>query len=270
MNYYEKQRCNNSYIDKIVLYNRDTEKYFQPKCKSYSCPKHGFIQRERLQKAIHRWLLQYKIIRFWTFTVRTDESLSIEVTNQLFKKAWHRFITDLRRSKLLTKKQRNLQYVKVYEHTKKGVLHVHLFSTEYVHYTQINEIWNNALACFFRPRNKQGNVHMKAHKSPRVAAKYIAKYVSKEAMSKSSRVRVWSKSGRISIFDKRVSSGRWVIIRKSSLNYLLLVNDVPILVQTTPSITKVRVKRSANVDHPRLFREHFDYFNQRYVFSYVS
>lgn len=258
--YYETQVCNNSFIDRIVLYNSDTKKYFQPKCKSYSCPKHGFIQRQRLEKGIKKWLDGHKIIRFWTFTMRSDKTKTNEQNNEIFKKAWHRFITELRRNKMLTKKERSLQYVKVYELHKTGILHVHLFSTVYIHWVKLQSLWDYALGAQQNKTGKLGNVNVKGMTNSGRAAKYISKYVTKMAIQKEVKVRSWSKSGKVAIFDKRVSSGNWHIIRKDSVDYIHLKNGEPILVGISASVTKISRKKVRAPDHPRLWAEYFDYF----------
>ena len=267
MNYYEKQLCNNDYIDRIVMYNHETKKYFQPKCKSYSCPKHGFIQRQRLQKAIQKWLDQFDIIRFWTFTIRKTQEYSNEEFNLQFKKVWHRFITELRRNKILTKREQKLQYVKVYELHRSGVLHIHLFSTEFIHWTKLQSLWDYAVGCHFSHVGKRGNVHTKKIPTSRQASHYISKYVTKMAIQKEIKVRSWSKSGRVSIFDKRVSKGKWSIIRKDSIEYIHLRAGEPILVEISPRVTDFSLKRVRPPPHPAIFIERFDWFLQQYLFS---
>lgn len=266
-NYYESQVCNNDYIDKIVLYNSETGKYFNPKCKSYGCPKHGFIQRDRLAKAIEEWLKGHKIIRFWTFTARFDNSKPIMAQNENFKLAWKYFITELRRNKLLSKKQRKLDYVKVYELHKLGGLHVHLFSTEFIHWTKLQTIWEKCLSRYFPASKKLGNVNTKAHLTPIKASLYIAKYVTKMSLQTDIKIRAWSKSSKVALFPKRLSTGKWHLIRKDSLDYIHLQMGVPILVGITPSVTIKTQKRRAKIPDIDIF---FDFESPNFDYGYFG
>lgn len=274
-NYYESQNCNNSYIDKIVLYNSETKKWFKPKCKSYSCPKHGFIQRERLAKAIEQWLRGHNIIRFWTFTARFDNSKPMAPQNESYRLAWKYFITELRRNKLLSKKQRKLDYVKVYEVHKLGGLHVHLFSTEFVHWSVLQTIWEKCLSRYFPASKKLGNVNTKAHLTPVKASLYIAKYVTKFSLQTDIKIRAWSKSSKVSLFPKVLKSGNWYLIRKDSLDFIRLQNGEPILVGITPHVTVKTKKQRHKPPDIDIFFEfecpnfEFGYFGRfkRYSFS---
>lgn len=251
--YYDLQQCNNEYIDKIVLYNSETKKWFNPKCKSYSCPKHGFIQRDKLAKGIENWLKGHSIIRFWTFTARFDNSKPIMPQNENFKLAWKYFITELRRNKLLSKKQRKLDYVKVYELHKLGGLHVHLFSTEFIHWTKLQTIWEKCLSRYFPASKKLGNVNTKAHLTPIKASLYIAKYVTKMSLQTDIKIRAWSKSSKVALFPKRLSSGKWHLIRKDSVDYIHLQMGVPILVGITPSVTTKTKKQRPKIPDIDIF-----------------
>lgn len=266
-NYYQTQKCSNEYIQRIVMYNHETGKYFQPKCKSYSCPKHGFIQRERLAKAIQKWLKGLDHIRFWTFTIRKTNNYSVEEFNELYKRVWHRFITELRRNKMLTKREQKMDYIKVYEVHKTGCLHIHLFATEYIHWTKLQSLWDYSVGCHFNINGKSGNVHTKRKVSLKDAAWYIAKYVTKIALQVDVKIRAWSKSGRFSIFDKKLKSGKWSIIRKDSIEYIHLQMGVPILVQISPCVTIKPPKKYALFPNIKIFSEFYDPLSKIYLFS---
>jgi hypothetical protein len=87
------------------------------------------------------------------------------------------------------------------------------------------------------------------------------------AIQKEVKVRSWSKSGRVSIFERRVKKGNWTIIRKDSIDFIHLKNGEPILVQISPRVTNDSLKKVRPPPHPRIFAEQFDSLSDLYYFS---
>lgn len=249
-----KNKCPDCYMKRIVIYNEQKNKYFQPHCKTYTCPEHGWKKKKDLEKGIEKWLSQFGVIRFLTFTVKFNKNDDLDLHNFKVQKAWHRFITELRRNKIFTERERNLQYVKVYEYHKSGALHLHVLSSEYVHWIKLQAVWQSALSLFFDGKGKLGNVNAKGIKSAKAGAKYVAKYVVKMAEMRKKRIRSWSKSGKVSIFPKKEKQKGWMIIRKDTIEYSLVRLGIPILELSSVNVTNSNRKKA-----PPLFSAFSDY-----------
>lgn len=259
--------CSNCFSSKIGLYNRKTQKFIKPHCRTYTCPTHGWKKQADLRAGIEKWLSQFKHIRMYTFTIRNTGEYSNEDFNYLFTKVWHHFLVSLRRSKLLSTRERGVQYIKVYELHKLGTLHVHALMSEFIHWSRIQTIWEESIKVYFRISGKQGNVHIRGSRNAKSGARYVAKYVTKMAKEGLSKVRSWSKSGKVAIFAKRVSTGKWAILRKGSLDYKLAKLGIPILVGRVSCVTENRRITPKKYEHPRLFVEYWNYLYN--IFTYI-
>lgn len=260
--------CSNCYSSRIALYNTKTSKVIKPHCRTYTCPNHGWKKKKDLQDGIEKWLKSFSHVRMMTFTIRNTGEFKNEVFNYLFTKVWHLFITELRRSRLLSERERQVQYIKVYELHKLGTLHIHALLSEYIHWSKLQTIWDKCIRFYFTVAGKAGNVNVRGSKSAKSGARYVAKYVVKMAGQLLAKVRSWSKSGKVAIFAKRISSGDWIILQRDSLEYRLARVGFPILVYRVPSVTESRNKKQSYVEHPRLFKETWDHFNQIFRFLY--
>lgn len=258
--------CSNCFSSKIALYNPKTQKIIKPHCRTYTCPDHGWKKAKELAEGIEKWLSQFERVRMFTFTIRNTGEFKNETFNYLFAKVWHRFIVELRRSKVLTKKQRNVQYIKVYELHKVGTLHVHALMSEYFHWATIQTIWQKAIRTYFNIKGKSGNVNVKGSRSAKGGAKYVSKYVTKMAKQGLLRVRSWSKSGKVAIFKKRIKTDVWIMLRRNTQDYRLAKLGFPILVREVSCVTENLIKMRKKLEHPRIFYERFNYFLGHFVF----
>lgn len=226
-------------MSKLLLVNKVNGEMFQPHCKSYTCPTHGWKRRKDLEKGIAKWLKQFDYTRLITFTAKFVCTSNIQEHNRKFQRAWHRFITELRRNKMLSKREQNVQYIKVYEYHKSGALHIHALFSEFIHWSKVQALWQYSLERTVGGSGKLGNVNMKGQKNAEKGAKYVAKYVVKMAHDRRSRIRAWSKSGNVALFKKRKSTGEWIMVKKGTLNYDLAWQGLPMLEIGIPNVTDV-------------------------------
>jgi hypothetical protein len=195
-------------------------------CNKYSCPVCGKKKAKILYKAIHTWLMQFDKIRMWTLTLSGSVVQDNYEHYKILQECWRRFITEIRRNKYLSEKQRNIQYVRVAElheghHSSNsevkniGKVHFHVFVTEYIEVKFVQSIWNHILQELTGQQCKVGNVNMMMIPNAEVAAHYVTNYVLKSAKLLEAKQKKWTKSGKVSIMTKRISSGEWMIINMS-------------------------------------------------------
>jgi hypothetical protein len=178
-------------------------------CKAYRCPHCGPIKRRQLWRAIHRYLQNWDIIRFWTFTLTSNVAKLHSKHYKVLQTAWKYFMTYLRRSPELQKRAQNLNYIRVNEMHKSGYTHLHVFIDVFLHYDLILSLWT--VAC-----NKAISVHgidysdklchcnVKAIHNPKVCANYVVKYVLKAAEDDFKPfLRFYSKSQKVVFFAKK-------------------------------------------------------------------
>lgn len=262
-----KRKCPDCYMKKILLYNRITHKYFKPHCKTYTCPEHGWKKKRDLEKGIAKWLESFKTIRLITFTVRFEKGADLDLHNYKVQKAWHRFITELRRNSIFSRKEKDTQYVKVYEYHKSGALHIHALFSNYIHWTKLQAIWQSALEVHFEGAHKLGNVNAKGGKSPKSGAKYLAKYVVKMANTRKSRIRSWSKSGRVAIFEKKDKQEGWMILQKDSVEGRMALLGIPILERGSVNVTDAPRKKRPPDPNWTSDYEYYSWDDKIYRFS---
>jgi hypothetical protein len=181
-------------------------------CNKYSCPYCGKRKAKQLYAAIYDYFRQFEYIRMWTLTLSSKCDILPEKHYEILQECWRRFITEVRRSKVLSSKQRNLQYIRVSEMHKSGFIHFHVLVTEYVEFKFLQAIWNHIIQDFTGLSGKQGNINIKGIKAHKEAAHYVVKYVLKGSLTIDTRKKKWTKSGRCSIMTKHTSSGEWLII----------------------------------------------------------
>lgn len=195
----EKPVCNNTYLKYLTVYNTTTGESFKPKCKSYSCPKHGWIKGKELAQAIESEIKNWDKVRFWTFTLSTKVADSPESHSKLLSKCWRYFITEIRRNTLLTKSEQELSYVKVSESHQSGYLHYHVFFSKYVHFSKIYALWVDACMKVCNSSNKISGCFVVGNRKAEVVAKYVVKYVLKESAKKLKYVNLYSVSGDVKL-----------------------------------------------------------------------
>lgn len=262
--------CKNCYSSKIAFYNRKTDKVIKPYCKTYTCPDHGWKKKKDLEEGLTKWLKTFGHVRMLTFTIRKQKELKNADFNKKFTRVWHLFITKLRRNRLLSDRERNVQYVKVYELHKLGTLHIHALFSEYIHWTKLQRLWNESIDTYFDIVGKRGNVHIRGSRSAKGGAKYVAKYVTKMAYQFGIKIRSWSKSGKVAIFAKRVSSGDWMILLRDSQEFRLASVGWPIVLSRVSCVTEIRKKMPTKPPDPKIFREMWNHFAQRYYFLFQT
>lgn len=222
------------------LLNKATGELKKLRCKSYSCPSCGRIKSQRLFSALNKYLKSFKNIRLFTFTFRTSNLSPIELNSQA-SKVWHVFMRSLRRCTALHDNQKKVQYVKFVELTKRGFIHFHVIMSEYMPLPILLPMWYKAINLVFDLVGKNGSINVRHAYNSKSVARYICKYVVKNAtdMSRYKRrgwiefnkvLRLWSKSGRVTIFDRYEKSGDWsmIIIPDS-----LILNTFSITAQKT-------------------------------------
>src|SRR5690606_19869811 len=106
---YDNTPCDGCYLHNVRVIDKKTGEDWTPVCKSYKCEKHGWIHTKRLEQAPENYLKTFKHVRFWTFTL-SSRNFDNPVTHaRALSKVWRYFITEMRRSKLLTPAERNIQ-----------------------------------------------------------------------------------------------------------------------------------------------------------------
>lgn len=232
-------------------------------CKKYSCEYCGKIKALKLKKALNKYLSKFKIVRMFTYTVRTTIFKSPKHWNALASEVWRRYINNIRRNPNLTKKQQNFQFIKIVEFTQRGFIHFHVIQTEYIDWFACYRAWNEALAVVLARNlvwsdnkiingDQLGAVNIKGIQNYKHAANYVVKYLVKSAKEITEntekyieidrkRVRLWSKSEKISFFPKKqnVHGWRFTIMAKEDLDSLL---NLYLLDVTSPELSEKIIK----------------------------
>ena len=219
------------HCDGLFFINVLTGEKISAKCKSYSCEYCGPRKAFRLEQALAVYFKQFKHIRMFTFTFRTTAFDNAGAENKAASEIWRRFVNNLRRCNSLVDAQKNVNFVRVLEFTKRGYPHFHCFFMEYLPIQVIQGLWNNAVNKILGSTGCNGNVNVsysgpagknkgKPNFTAESAAKYAAKYVLKAAREKKDNMRLWSKSNSVSIFPSHISTGEWTFLnmRSSLLN----------------------------------------------------
>jgi hypothetical protein len=227
--------------DGLYFFNIHTGEHINGKCKAYSCDYCGPKKAYRLECALTEYFKQYSHLRLFTFTFRTSALDKCPDANKASSEIWRRFIIDIRRSTSLSPFQRNVDYVRVLEFTRRGYPHFHVFMSEYMPIQVIQGIFNNAVnkVCGTKGTNCHIEVTYsgcsdarknKGNFTPERAAKYCAKYVLKSAKEKPENMRLWSKSSNVKLFPDKAFSCGWFFLnlRSSFLNlYELGITSQP-------------------------------------------
>jgi len=199
---YDHSPCDGCYLNHIRVHRTSDGKLIKPKCKSYSCEKHGWMHAKRLQEAIQQKVESWQKVRFWTFTLTNRLSKTPEEHSKSLSKSWRYFVTELRRNKLLSERERNVSYIKVSESHKSGYLHYHVFFSEYIHYSKIKALWEYATSTVFDYLGKLGSVDVRGNLDAKTCSKYVTKYVVKQAKRKLKYANLYSCSGNEALFEK--------------------------------------------------------------------
>jgi hypothetical protein len=196
----------------MFLYNWQTGNYTKIRCNRYACPVCGKLKVRRLYAALYKYFRQYKFLRLWTFTLSSKIGDSEEFRFKLLSQAFSLFIKEIRRSPLFSERQKKMCYVKCIDIGQNGHLHFHALFSEFIDIRQVIPIWQHIV---HRLSNMEGHicsVHAKGIISTKNAARYICKYVLKAAQEIILKVRRYTKSGKMALFDKRAPNGAWYIV----------------------------------------------------------
>lgn len=201
----------------LFFYNPDTAQILKMKCKTYSCPFCGGKKAKSLEIGITKWIEKWELRRLWTFTYRTtmfQDYTDIECI-KFSSQIWHYFITYVRRHPALNKTLRNFQYIRVLEFTKKGFPHYHCFFDRYLPIQIMHSCWCSAINTVMKTSGTMGNVDIAKHCHDAVkAAAYVVKYVLKsvDEFPSNRGFRLYTKSSRVSLFEKFAKNGKWYMI----------------------------------------------------------
>lgn len=217
--------------DGLYFFNVHTGEFGNASCKAYGCDYCGPKKAFKFEIALREYFQQYKHIRLFTFTFRTSVLDNTPDPNKASSEIWRRFVVNLRRSSSLSSSQRNVDYVRILELTKRGYPHFHIFMSEYMPIQVISGIFNNAVnqVCGSTGTNSHIEVTYsgtskttknKGNFNAESASRYCAKYVLKSAKEKPENMRLWSKSGNVRLFPEKKFSCGWFFLnsRTSLLN----------------------------------------------------
>lgn len=206
----------------IFFFDYTNKKIIKAGCKAYICPICGPRKIARFRTALQKYLNTFQFIRLFTFTQHTPDELDPNYQNLNLSKVWEIFIKELRRDKELNPKQRNVQYVRVVEFTERGYLHYHVCFDAFLPILKIRQIWNNALATIFKSYGSRGGINIKTIANSKHVANYLCKYMVKSAEKEFGKIRRWSKSNKITLFEKFVSPNEIYFVHFSSSGLLNL------------------------------------------------
>jgi hypothetical protein len=255
--------------ESYILINEQSGEILRLGCKRYACEVCGPKKAYKLKKAITNYLKNFKFIRLFTYTVRTTIFKDVRHWNKLSREVWRRYINNIRRNKLLTDSQRHFQYIKVVEFTKKGYIHFHVIQTHYLDWVVCYRAWNEAIAVVLGRSlvwsdnkiincDQLGAVNIKGIANAKHATNYIVKYLVKSAKDVAEksytlmgvevkRVRLWSKSERVSFFRKKEGCHGWrfTIVAREEINDLL---NLYLLDISSPELSEKIIKSNKLVE----------------------
>lgn len=204
-------------------------------CNRYDCSHCGRIKTFKFKKALQKYLSSFNKLTLWTFSVRTTTFHNQKHWNRMASEAWRRFTIEIRRDKSLTEYQRNFQYIKVCEFTKRGYIHWHCFFNCYFDmlylWKKFNIIISRMLGITLRfdENGRLGeqsimSVNYQQIPNAKRASSYVAKYLIKSCQDLTQRmpqliggsrksVKLWTKSGRIAFFPKKQTVHAWIFLR---------------------------------------------------------
>lgn len=232
-------------------------------CNRYDCSHCGKIKAWKFKKALKKYLDTFKLIKFWTFNVRTTSFYNAPQWNRMSGEVWRRFINNIRRNKELTKFQRTFQYVKVAEFTQKGYIHFHVVINCYLPHAVVYKAWNDAISIVFDlpliydqngklNENSLGGVNIIQIPNSKTASNYLTKYLLKasaEITQKSElilgiarkRIRLYTKSNKVAFFPKKHGANAWLFINAGAFSETEAIY-LNILAITSPELATKYIK----------------------------
>jgi hypothetical protein len=203
-------------MNNFVLINTKTGESFDVRCNTYACDFCGPKKRFKLASALEKHFDSYSHIRLWTFTLSSRFFDTPETQVKALSRVWHYFITYCRRNQLLTEKERQFQYVKVFEPHRSGYFHLHALLDRYIRIEKLYAIWTYAIRKVVGSDEPAGYCYVVGSKSSRRAAHYVSKYVVKTARHACRRMNYYSKSAGIALFERHPGNSQFVLLRKDS------------------------------------------------------
>lgn len=193
----------------MFIFNETTKKIIPLKCKAYACEHCGPIKTIKFRVALEKYLKSFDFVRMFTFTQHTPENLEPAHQHENISKVWSLFMKEVRRDKTLSERQRKFQYVKVTEFTERKFVHYHVVISVFLPILTLRKHWNNALFKVFGFVGGRGGINIKTMANAKNCAAYITKYISKMLQEDFGKLRRWSKSNKISIFEKFDPVDKW-------------------------------------------------------------
>jgi hypothetical protein len=240
------QRSLNSFV-----INRETKQAHQLHCKAYHCKECGPIKASKLRKALTNYLSQWKIIGFWTITLKQVDVWNTETHQKHLRECWRRFLNSIRRNVSLSPEQRKMVFIKVVEEHKNGFIHYHLATNVFIPYQIVNNIWAHVIEQVTGISGKNGNIHCKSIMNPKQVAAYITKYITKMSLKLAIRLRRYSKSNGLVLFPAKVTPGDWIYCtyRGQSIEEAILEFDLrqDILVSNKHNFPKLATELIASI-----------------------
>lgn len=205
-----------SRVQNHFLFDFSTGELIKVSCKAYKCPECGPRKKFKLQKAIEKYVKSWDRIRMFTFTFSSNifSGLNMEEKLKLASKIWKTFRDSIRKSHVLTHFEKNFQYIKTIELQENGSPHFHALVDRFIFHSRIDKIWKSAIRQNTDYKGTLGSVNIQGGIRKGDAGKYITKYVTKQLIDIESKYnfRRWSKSGTVTIFEKREKIGDWLFI----------------------------------------------------------
>jgi len=211
----------NCFLKNHHIWNIEEEKCIPLHCNKYACPLHGWKRKYKLAKGITKFLQNFKRIRLWTLTISSKDINDQTLHYHTLSLAFRYFTTFVRRHKALSETEKSFQYIKVVDLHKNGFIHYHAFFDRFISIYKLIPLWQKAVNLAYkklRPESMRTDlkiligcsIHAKSLFSAQKAANYIAKYVVKAAQKNHCRLNYYSKSTKISLFEKREKNGNWL------------------------------------------------------------
>jgi hypothetical protein len=198
------------------LHNIYTHETIVLSCRTYGCPVCGPKKINRLRYYLRQKISSWNHIRLFTFTMTNRYHNTPEEHYKTLCLVWRYFITYVRRTLALSKRQRNFSYVKCPDLHKSGYIHFHAFFSEYMPRTVLNEIWEQACQKILSCDTHAGNVHAEGIYNARVAANYVTKYITKSLELAPFLLYRYSKSKDVKLFPAKKHSEGWLILLPDS------------------------------------------------------
>lgn len=140
---------------------------FRPvRCHSWACPRCGYTRASWLKRQVEQSMKKYGLTRFVTLTLSTKK-VSQADSEVWLKESWNR----LRLA--LSRRYPDLEFIWVMEYTKRGQAHLHLLVNTYIPQALLSNLWEQA--------SGGSRIVDIRYVGTTAAARYIAKYVGKEA-----------------------------------------------------------------------------------------